>query len=59
LQYRTSDRSLQLVAKYNQLGKTKQGAFFDEPGQAEGRQKGCEGLLNALGAELKPDRAAA
>lgn len=38
---------------------TEQGAFFDEPGQVEGRQQGCNGLLNALGAELKRDRAAA
>jgi uncharacterized protein YndB with AHSA1/START domain len=38
---------------------TEQGAFFDEPGQEEGRQKGCDGLLNALGAELERRRAVA
>jgi hypothetical protein len=59
LQHRICTRSLQPVVKRNRLEKTEQGAFFDDPGQVEGREKGREGLLNALDAELKRDRAAA
>jgi uncharacterized protein YndB with AHSA1/START domain len=51
--------ALMAEGKGTRLIYTEQGAFFDDPGQVEGRQKGCDGLLNALGAELKRDRAAA